>query len=127
LRLIAMDVLPNNELHTQEYFINGILPRVWDEKKRIAQNINRPIFGSHGHVNGIKVIEENSKAKLKYFPHPSYLSDLNSCDFWFFLMLKYKMKDRLFQTIEAGEGNFECISRDEKLTYHDDSRCTICD
>jgi hypothetical protein len=39
-----MDVLPNNELHTQKYFINGILSSVGDEKKRIAQNINKLIF-----------------------------------------------------------------------------------
>jgi hypothetical protein len=102
-----MDVLPNNELHIQEYFINGILSRVWNEKKRIAQNINRSIFGSHGHVNGLKVTEENSKAKLKCFSHPPYLSDLNPCDFWIFPMLKYKMKNRPFQMIEAGEGDLD--------------------
>jgi hypothetical protein len=50
--------------------------------------------------NGCKVIDELASLKLDRIPHPPYLPDLSPCDFWLFEMLKQKIKDRVFETVE---------------------------
>jgi hypothetical protein len=50
--------------------------------------------------NGRKITEEISDTKLESLPHSAYSLNLNSYDFWLFGMLKEKMKDRVFQTVE---------------------------
>jgi hypothetical protein len=46
------------------------------------------------------VTEELGRLKLDRVPHPPYSPDLSPCNFWLFGMLKDKIKDRLFRTIE---------------------------
>jgi hypothetical protein len=50
--------------------------------------------------NGRKITEEISDVKLERLLQPVYSPDLSTCDFWLFRMLKEKMKDRAFQTVE---------------------------
>jgi hypothetical protein len=54
---------------------------------------------SIGH-NGRKMTEIISDPKLQRLPYPAYSPDMSPCDFWIFRMLKEKMKDRAFQTVE---------------------------
>jgi histone-lysine N-methyltransferase SETMAR len=50
--------------------------------------------------NGRKVTDELEVLRLDRVPHPPYSPDLSPCDFSLFGMLKQKIKDRVFQTIE---------------------------
>jgi hypothetical protein len=50
--------------------------------------------------NGRKVTDELAHLKLDRIPHLPYSPDLSPCDFWLFGMLKQKIKDRVFQTVE---------------------------
>jgi hypothetical protein len=50
--------------------------------------------------NGRKIIEKISDTKLERLPHPAYSPDLSPLDFLLFGMLKEKMKNRAFQTVE---------------------------
>jgi hypothetical protein len=50
--------------------------------------------------NGRKITEEISDAKLERLHHSTYSLYLSPCDFWLFEMLKEKMNDRAFQTVE---------------------------
>jgi hypothetical protein len=54
---------------------------------------------SIGH-NGRKVTDELAHLKLGRIPHRPYSSDLSPCDLWLFGMLKRKIKDRVFHTVE---------------------------
>jgi hypothetical protein len=51
--------------------------------------------------NGRKVTDELDNLKLYRIPHPLYSQDLSLSDFWLSGMLKHKIKDREFQTIET--------------------------
>jgi histone-lysine N-methyltransferase SETMAR len=50
--------------------------------------------------NRRKVTDEFANLKLDCVPHPPYSPDLSLCDFWLFELLKQKIKDRMFQTVE---------------------------
>jgi hypothetical protein len=50
--------------------------------------------------NDRKVTDEFDNLKLDRIPHLPYSQDLSPCDFWSFGMLKQKIKDRMFQTVE---------------------------
>jgi hypothetical protein len=50
--------------------------------------------------NGRKLIGELANLKLDSVPHPHYSPELSLCDFWLFVMLKQKTKDRVFQMDE---------------------------
>jgi hypothetical protein len=50
--------------------------------------------------NRPKVIDKLDNLKLDRVPRPSYSSDLSPCDFWLFEILKQKIKDQVFQTVE---------------------------
>jgi hypothetical protein len=50
--------------------------------------------------NDRKVTDEFDNLKFDRVPHLRDLPDLSSCDFWLFGMLKQKIKDRVFQTVE---------------------------
>jgi hypothetical protein len=50
--------------------------------------------------NGRKITEEISDARLKSLPDPAYSPDLSPCDCWLFGVLKAKVKDQAFQTVE---------------------------
>jgi hypothetical protein len=50
--------------------------------------------------NGRKITDELENLKLDRVDHPPYSRDLIPCDFWLFGMLKQKVQDRVFDTIE---------------------------
>jgi histone-lysine N-methyltransferase SETMAR len=50
--------------------------------------------------NGAKITDKLEKRDIARVPHPPYSPDLSSYDFWFFEILKQKMKERAFQSEE---------------------------
>jgi histone-lysine N-methyltransferase SETMAR len=50
--------------------------------------------------NDCKVTDELANLKLDRVTHSPYSPDLSPCDFWLFGMLKYKIKDRVFQMVK---------------------------
>jgi histone-lysine N-methyltransferase SETMAR len=50
--------------------------------------------------NDRKVTDELANLKFDRVPHPPYSPDLSPCDFWPFEMLKQKIRDQVFQTVE---------------------------
>jgi histone-lysine N-methyltransferase SETMAR len=50
--------------------------------------------------NGAKITEKLEKGHIAPAPHPIYSPDLSPCDFWFFRILKQKMKGRVFESEE---------------------------
>jgi hypothetical protein len=56
--------------------------------------------------NGLKMTDEFPNLKFDRITHPPYSSDLSPCDFWLFGMLKQKIKDRMFQTVEKRYDRF---------------------
>jgi hypothetical protein len=51
--------------------------------------------------NDCKVTDEFDNLKFDRIPHPPDPPYLSPCDFWLFGMLEQKIKDRMFQAIEA--------------------------
>jgi hypothetical protein len=104
VKLISLNALPAGARFTQEYFINGILPDILDEKQRILRRNRRDDFFVHMDNsmchNGRKVTDEFDNRKLQRGAHPPYSPDLSPCDFWLFGILKQKMKDREFSGVE---------------------------
>jgi hypothetical protein len=58
---------------------------------------------------GRKMTDELDNLKLDRIPHLSHSPDLNPCNFWLFEMLKQKIKDRVFQTVEEMMTAVHCI------------------
>jgi histone-lysine N-methyltransferase SETMAR len=104
VKLMSLNALPAGALFTQEYFINRILPDILDEKQRILRRNRRGDFFVHMDNsmcdNGRKMTDEFDNRKLQRVAHPPYSPDLSRCDFWLFVMLKQKMKDREFSGVE---------------------------
>jgi hypothetical protein len=50
--------------------------------------------------DGRQMTDELANLRFDRVPHPSYSPDVSPCDFWLFRMLKQKIKDRVFQTVE---------------------------
>jgi hypothetical protein len=104
ISLISLNTLPYDQTYTQEYLIENILPDLVNEKMRNRRRNRAGQFFVHMDNsmchNGRKITEEISDAKLERLSNPAYSLDLSPCDFWFFGMLKEKMKDRSFQTAE---------------------------
>jgi histone-lysine N-methyltransferase SETMAR len=88
----------------QEYFINNILSDIVQARGRIFRRVRRGEFFEHMDNfmchNGRKVTDELVNLKLDCVPHPPYSPDLSLCDFWLFEMLKQKIENRVFQTVE---------------------------
>jgi hypothetical protein len=102
--LITVDALLSGAQFTQEYFINNILLDIVETRGRIFRRVRRGEFFVHMNNsmchNGYKVTDELPNLKLDRVPHPPYSQDLSLCDFWLFVMLKQKIKDRVFQMVE---------------------------
>jgi hypothetical protein len=103
-KLISLQALLPGTNFTQEYFVNNVLLDIVDERTRIFKRIRRHEFFVHMDNsmchNGRMVTEELGRLKLDRVPHLPYSPDLSPCDFWLFGILKDKIKDRLFRTIE---------------------------
>jgi hypothetical protein len=50
--------------------------------------------------NDRKVNDELANLKPDCVPHPPYSPNMSPCNFWLFRILKQKIKDRVFQTVE---------------------------
>jgi hypothetical protein len=98
--LIALEALPKGTTCTQNYFISDILPDLDGEKLRYrpknpGQDFFRHMDNSKCH-NAKKITGKLQKKQITRAPHPLYSPDLSPCNFWFFRMVKQKMKDREF-------------------------------
>jgi histone-lysine N-methyltransferase SETMAR len=104
-RLPVLEARPKGTKFNQDYFIDGIFPRLCHEKRRISRKEGFPAFPVHMDNsmchNGHKVSAVFAKRSIERAPHPPYSSDINPCDFWLFGMLKHKMKDPEFQSQQA--------------------------
>jgi hypothetical protein len=102
--LNTMDILPSSARFIQEYFINNILPDIVEARRRIFRRVHKRPFSMHMDNsmchNGRKMTDELANLKLDHVICTPYLPDLSLCDFWLFGMLKQKIKDRVFQTID---------------------------
>jgi hypothetical protein len=58
-----------------------------------------PMEHSKSHDDG-KIQEKIESKGLVRTPHSPYSPGLSPCDFWFFGMVKGKMKDRIFHTFQ---------------------------
>jgi hypothetical protein len=96
-RLLVLNFIPKGTKFNQDYFIDTVLPSLYSEKRRIARRNGLPSFSVHmGNSmchNGAKITEKLEKRHVARAPHPPYLPDLSSCDFWLFGILKQKMKE----------------------------------
>jgi hypothetical protein len=102
--LIILNAFPSGEWIVQEYFVHNILPDLCHEKMWICPKYRQGQFFADMNNskcdNSRNITDEISDAKLENLFHPSYSPYVNPCDFWIFGMLKHKMNDREFQTIE---------------------------
>jgi histone-lysine N-methyltransferase SETMAR len=99
-RLIVLKALPKRTTFTQHYFISDILPDLDREKLRYRRK--NPGQGFFLHTNNSKchnakkITENLQKKHITRAPHQLYSPELSPCDFWFFGMVKQKIKDREF-------------------------------
>jgi histone-lysine N-methyltransferase SETMAR len=104
-RLLVLKARPKDTKFNQHYFIDAIFPGLYNEKTRISRKEGFPAFSVHidnsmcHNVN--KISEKLAKRRIERAPDPPYSPDISPCDFWLFRILKYKMKDREFQTQQA--------------------------
>jgi hypothetical protein len=101
-RLLVLETLPKGTKFNQDYFIDAIFPRLYNEKRRISRKEGFPAFSVHMDNsmchNGNKISEKLAKRSIEPAPHPTYSPDLSPCDFWLFGTIKHNMKDREFQS-----------------------------
>ena len=69
-------------------------PQKWQNQNLIIHHDNAP---AHRSFKGSQFLAKNNKTVI---PHPPYLPDLASCDFFLFPKLKLWMKGQRFNTIE---------------------------
>jgi hypothetical protein len=98
--LIILEALPKETAFTQHYFSSDILPDLDSEKLRChRKNPGQELFL---HTNDSKcrdtkkITGKLEKKHTARAPQPSHSPDLSPCDFWFFVMVKEKIKDREF-------------------------------
>jgi histone-lysine N-methyltransferase SETMAR len=99
-RLTVLEALSKGTTFTQHYFISDILSDLDGEKLRYrrknpGQGFFLPMDNSRCH-NAKKITGKLQKKHITRAPHPPYSPDLSPCNFWFFGMVKQKMKDREF-------------------------------
>jgi transposase len=99
-RLIVLKALPKETTYTQHYFISDILPDLDREKLRYRRNNPGHDFFLHLNNskchNAKKITGKLQKKHITRAPHPPYSPVLSPYDFWFFGMVKQKIKDREF-------------------------------
>jgi hypothetical protein len=102
--LITVNALPSGRRLTQEYFLNHILSDIVEARGRIFRRVRRGDFFVHIDNalchNGRKMIDELANLKFDRVLRLPNSPNLSSCDFCLFGMLKQKVKDRVFQTVE---------------------------
>jgi transposase len=99
-KLIVLKALPKRTTFTQHSFISDILPDFGREKLRYRRkNPGQEFFlrmDSAKCHNAKKITGKLQKKHIARAPRPLYSPDLSPCDFWFFGMVKEKIKDREF-------------------------------
>jgi transposase len=123
-RLLVLNFLPKGTKFNQDYFIGTVFPNLYSEKRRIARRKSLPSFSVHMDNsmchNGTKITEKLEKRHIVRAPHPPYSPDLSPCDFWFFGILKRKMKEPVFQSEEQ---SLAAITENwNELTFEDIQR-----
>jgi hypothetical protein len=99
-----VDALPYGARLSQESFVNNILSEIVEARGRTFRRVRRREFFLNMNnsmcQNGRKVTDQLANLRFDRIPHSLYSPDLSPCDFWLFGMLKQKITDRVFQTIE---------------------------
>jgi hypothetical protein len=99
-KLIVLEALPKWTTFTPHHFISDILPDLDSEKQRYRRRNTGQEFFLHMDNSKChkakKITGRLQKRHMTRAPHPPKSSDISSCDFWFFGMLKKKIKDRKF-------------------------------
>jgi transposase len=103
-RLLVLNFLPKSTKFNQNYFIDPVFSNLYSEKRRIARRKDLPSFSVHMNNsmchNGAKITEKLENRRITRAPHPPYSPHFSPCEFWFFGILKQKMKERVFQSEE---------------------------
>jgi hypothetical protein len=104
-RLLMLEALTKGAKFNQDYFIDAIFPRLYNEKRRISRKEGFPAFSVHMDNsmchNGNKISDKLAKGSIERASYLLYSPDISPSDFWLFGMLKHNMKDREFQSQQA--------------------------
>jgi hypothetical protein len=124
---IVLDPLTKGTTWTQYYFISNILRDLDIETLRYrCKNPGQEIFldmaNSKCH-NAQKITGKLQKKHVTRAPHRLYSPHLSPCDFWFFGMVKEKIKDREFCSAQEILRNLSDARSD--LTFEDIQRVFI--
>jgi hypothetical protein len=97
IRLLVLNFLPKGAKCSQDYFIDTVLPNIYNEKRRIVRRKGLPSFSAHmGNSmchNDAKITEKHGMRHIARALHPPYSPAFSPCDFWLFGILKEKMKE----------------------------------
>jgi hypothetical protein len=81
----VLNFLPKGTKFNQNYFIDTVLPNLYNEKRRIVRRMGLPDFSVHMDNsvchNGVKITEKLEKRYITRAPHPPYSPDFSPCDF----------------------------------------------
>jgi hypothetical protein len=104
-RLLVPAALPYGQTFTQDHFITELPPilrekNVQFRRKHSGDNFFIQMDNSRCH-NRKKVPAEIEHRRLAGAPPPLYSPDHSPCDFWFFGLMKYSLKDREIQEIQT--------------------------
>jgi hypothetical protein len=99
-RLIVLETLPKGTTFLQHYFIWDILPDLYEEKlsrprKKLGQDFLLHMDNSKCQ-HPKKIMGKLQKKHISRTLHPPSSPYLSPYDFWFFGMVKQKIKDREF-------------------------------
>jgi hypothetical protein len=104
LHLVTLKALRPGTRFNQAYFIDVILPGIFNKRRQIFRRIHGGTLYVHldnsACHKGQIVSDELAIEMLERVPHPAHSPDLSPCDFWFFGMPKQKITNRVFRTRE---------------------------
>jgi hypothetical protein len=102
MQFLVLEILAKGTEFNDDYFIHGIFPGSYNEKRGISRKKGFPVFSVHMDnsmcYNGHKVSEKLAQRSIDRTSHPPYSPGISSCDFWFFEMPTHNMKDQEFQS-----------------------------
>jgi histone-lysine N-methyltransferase SETMAR len=103
-KLLIAEYLPKGQKYSQDCFISDVLPGLEREKMRYKWRKQGGTFCvqmDHSKSHDHRKVQEKFDTKSPVCSHhPPYSPDLSPCDFWFFGMVKGKMRDRECHTIQ---------------------------
>ena len=102
--IVARIVVPKGQTVTGKYYVNHVLPKVFENFKEITKRKTvRHLMLQHDNAAPHKaniVKEYLSENKVKILSHPPYSPDLAPCDFFLFPKIKKELGGRSFSSIE---------------------------